>query len=130
MLDRTKSASGQGDHLQTNSLAPAPSTQPVKKGTPFLHCAAGASFWYIALVAVVAAIAMTPRAGLGDVLLALTIGAVLWILTTTATWLILLRTRVRTWVLIPLTAPVYVLVGMVIGALAVPFMNVYLALVS
>ncbi|RAS65673.1 hypothetical protein C8D87_104224 [Lentzea atacamensis] len=116
--------------MQPNPFAPPPSRQPVRKGTPFLHCAAGAFIWYIALIVAFLAAALKTRAGLVNLLPALVIGAVFWVLASTITWLILMRTRVQPWVLIPLTVPIYVLVWIVVGGLMGAFANVYAVLIS
>lgn len=116
--------------MQPNPFAPPPSARAVTKGTPFLHCAAGASIWYIALIVAFIAAAVKTGAGLGNLVPALVIGAVFWVMTTTITWLVLMRSRVQPWALIPLTVPIYVLVWIVLNGIVGAFKNVFMVLVG
>jgi hypothetical protein len=107
---------------------PPPPHQPLKKGTPFLHCLAGASVWYVAFVVAFVIISIKFGFTLGNLVPALLIGAAIWGMTSTAMWLILLKARIRPWVLIFVSIPVYLVVWIVLngllGAIAAVFMHV------
>lgn len=112
--------------MQPLPYAPPPPTQeqPVKKGTQFLHCLAGASVWYVAFVFVVGFIAVRSGFGFWNLVPVLLIGAALWGITSTVTWLILLKARIKPWVLIFVTLPVYPVVWIVLSGLVTATMNV------
>lgn len=106
---------------------PPPPHQPVKKGTPFLHCLAGASVWYVAFVVVFGIIAVKFGLKFWNFVPAVLVGAAIWGITSTLTWLILLKARIQPWVLIFVSIPVYLVVWMFLSGLmgAVGFMISY-----
>lgn len=116
--------------MQTDAPTSPTSADPEKNGTPFGLCTAGASAWYVVLILALIILAQKPQYGLGGVLPLLVIGTALWALTSIVTWLIFRKVRLRLWALIPLTAPIYVLVGVVIAALMSPIMNLYVTLMN
>jgi hypothetical protein len=63
--------------MQPLPYAPPPH-QPVKKGTPFLHCLAGASVWYVAFAVVLMIIGIKFGFKFGDLGPTLLIGAAIW----------------------------------------------------
>ncbi|MFC3895935.1 hypothetical protein ACFOWZ_31050 [Lentzea rhizosphaerae] len=113
--------------MQPTPFAPPPSP-PAKKGTPLLHCAAGASIWYIAWIVTVVVANVRTQSEWDNLAPALVIGGVFWVITTVVTWLILMRAKIAPWVLIPLTIPVYLVVWMVIYGIIGAIKNVYLML--
>ncbi|MFI6099748.1 hypothetical protein ACIA8G_29675 [Lentzea sp. NPDC051213] len=115
--------------MQPSPFAPPP-MQQVRKGTPFLHCAAGASIWYAALIAAFVAITLKTQSGWGNLVPALLIGGVFWVITTTVTWLVLMKVRVQQWVLIPLTLPIYLAVWFVLYVIVGGLSNLYMMLLS
>ncbi|NKE57204.1 hypothetical protein FXN61_10310 [Lentzea sp. PSKA42] len=110
--------------------APPPSAQSVNRGTPFTHCAAGASIWFVALVTVYVVAGVRTGAGLGQLGIALAIGAVLWAPTTVITWLMLMKVRLQPWVLIFVTLPVYLVVWMLVSGIMGALGNVFRLLVT
>lgn len=64
--------------------------------------------------------ALNKRTGWDDVVPALVDGGILFVVTTTVTWLILLRRRLKAWTLIPFTVPIYIAVAIVIGLITSP----------
>lgn len=103
---------------------PPPQEQPVKKGTPFRHCLAGASVWYAAFVVVFVIIGVKSGFKFWNLVPALLVGAALWGITSTVTWLILLKARIKPWVLIFVTLPVYPVVWIVLSWLVTAVMTV------
>lgn len=105
--------------------APPPSAPPVQRGTPLAHCAAGASVWYVALITAYVIIALRTGAGLGQIVPALLVGALLFGVTTFTTYLILLRVKIKPWLLIFVTLLIYFvtwsLISGVMGALGAVF---------
>ncbi|MGW6931521.1 hypothetical protein ACWGE0_15820 [Lentzea sp. NPDC054927] len=92
----------------------------MREGTPFLHVAAGAGIWYLVIVARSIVGALNTRTGWDGVVPALVDGGILFAVTTTVTWLILLRRRLKAWTLIPFTVPIYIAVAIVIGLITSP----------
>ncbi|MFS8095867.1 hypothetical protein LFM09_01900 [Lentzea alba] len=113
------------DQILPSAPPPPLPPPPVKRGTPFLHCAAGASIWYFALIAAYVAVGLKTGSGLGQLGAALLVGAVLYLPTTVIMWLCLLRARLQPWVLIFVSLPIYfvvwVLANGTMGALRVVF---------
>ncbi|RDI18291.1 hypothetical protein [Lentzea flaviverrucosa] len=105
--------------------APPPSAPVVKRGTPLAHCAAGASIWYAALITVYVVASVRTGSGLGQLGAAFLVGALLFVPTTFVTWLILSKVRIKPWVVIFVTLPIYfvvwVLVSGFMGALGAVF---------
>lgn len=108
---------------QSIPTAPPPPMPPppTRRGTPFLHCLAGASIWYLAYIAAHVAVGLKTGTQL-QIVAALFVGAVLWLPTSAIMWLILLRARIQPWVLIFVSLPIYIVVWVltngIMGALS------------
>ncbi|MET9229506.1 hypothetical protein [Lentzea sp. NPDC003310] len=94
--------------------APPPSTPAAQRGTPFLHCVAGASIWFFAAVTVQVIVGLRTGYGLDGLGSGVAGDVVVWMLTSFVTWLIASRVRIKPWVLIFLSLPVYVLLTILI----------------
>ncbi|MCX2951889.1 hypothetical protein ORI60_26425 [Lentzea sp. NEAU-D7] len=80
---------------------------------------AGAAVWYVASITVQVIVAQ--RTGYDARVLrgALVGGGIIWLLTALVTWLITLRVRVKPWVLIFLTLPLYFMLSFLVTILFV-----------
>ena len=118
--------------MQPNPFAPPPPSvaRPVPQGTPFLHVVAATGIWYALVIAANTGAALAKGTGWSGVAPALIVGGILFVITTTVTWLILMRKRLNAWALVALTVPIYIAVAMVIGAIIGGFRGVYLFLLA
>ncbi|MDX8053193.1 hypothetical protein SK571_27765 [Lentzea sp. BCCO 10_0798] len=99
-------------------MFPAP-PPAVRRGTPFLHCMAGAAVWYVASITVQVIVAYRTGYGAGGLRGALVGGGIIWLLTALVTWLIALKVRIKPWVLIFLTLPLYLALSFLVAMLFV-----------
>ncbi|MEV6711729.1 hypothetical protein AB0M48_06735 [Lentzea sp. NPDC051208] len=99
--------------------APPPPAPAVRRGTPFLHCLAGAAVWYVASITVQVIVAHRTGHSAGGLRGALVGGGIIWLLTALVTWLIALRVRIKPWVLIFLTLPFYFVLSFLVAMLFV-----------
>lgn len=100
--------------------APAPRIQ---QRTPFLHCAAGALVWYVAVVVGYGIAQLRTATEAHVTLVEAIIGAVAWALTTTLVWLFLrlIKARLEPWLLILVALPIYAVTWFMIHIAAFVF---------
>jgi hypothetical protein len=101
----------------------------VRRGTPFLHCVAGAAVWYVASITVQVIVAHRTGYGAGGLRGVLVGGGIIWLLTALVTWLIALKVRIKPWVLIILTLPLYLVLSFLVAMLFVVVAVVFQLLV-
>ncbi|GAB2842349.1 hypothetical protein [Lentzea nigeriaca] len=82
---------------------------PVRQRTPFLHCAAGALIWYIAVVVAYGIAELRTGTEAPVTIVEVVVGAVAWAITSTLVWAFLLavKARIQPWLLIVIALPIF-----------------------
>lgn len=78
-----------------------------QRRTPWLHCLAGASIWYVAAVVAFAASALKTGSGWSGALGALLIGVVPTLVSSLLVWLIAREYTIQPWLLILIALPFF-----------------------